>query len=157
MSIAIEKFIGIDPGKKGAIAILTLEDKQRHQLDIQPLPESCKEKVKLLASILTNATRNYCVVEHVHASPQMGVVSAFTFGKGYGQLEGILTSVMSVRDYSFVNPQTWQLGLNCLTGGDKGVSRKKVGELFPAYAKVKKDYADAILISYYCYRLYGQR
>lgn len=155
--MAIEKFIGIDPGKKGAVAAISIEDKERHKLDVYPLPESIKEKVQLLTNIITGTTRNFCVVEKVHASPQMGVVSAFTFGKGFGHLEGMLTVMMSHRDYEFVNPQVWQTGLDCLTGGDKKISVRRVGELFPAYAKVKKDYADAILISYYCYRLYGQR
>lgn len=155
--MAIEKFIGVDPGKKGAVAVLSIEDKERHLLEVIPLPDSCREKVTLFAGILSNTTRNFCVVEKVHSSPQMGVVSAFTFGKGFGHLEGIVTSSMSPRDYAFVNPQVWQAGLDCMTGGDKKISARRVGELFPAYAKIKKDFADAILISYYCYRLYGQR
>jgi len=85
-------------------------------------------------------------IEQVSSSPQMGVVSAFSFGRGYGNLEMALTAAGI--SFERVRPQVWQKALGCMTKGDKNVSKRKAQELFPD-RKITHATADALLIAYY--------
>jgi len=91
----------------------------------------------------------HAVLELVRSSPQMGVVSAFTFGRGYGGLRMALTAMCV--DYTEVTPQKWQKFMGCRTGGDKNVSKDKAIELFPK-VKVTHAIADALLLAEYARR-----
>ena len=95
------------------------------------------------------------MLEKVHASQQMGVSSAFTFGCEYGQLLGLLTRLWTaIVDH--VTPQKWQATLNCRTGGDKKVSLKRAKELFPDTKGITIKTADSLLLAYYGYMKYGK-
>jgi crossover junction endodeoxyribonuclease RuvC len=85
-------------------------------------------------------------LEQVHSSPQMGVVSSFTFGNGFGRLEMALTAAEI--PFERVRPQVWQRAMGCMTKGDKNVSKRKAQELFPNI-KVNHAIADALLIATY--------
>ena len=76
----------------------------------------------------------------------MGVVSAFTFGRGLGQLEGIITALGLPLER--IAPQVWQKALGCLSKGDKNVTKRKAQELFPSL-KITHATADALLIAEY--------
>ena len=83
-------------------------------------------------------------LEIVHSSPQMGVKSAFTFGQGYGQLQMALTGAGI--QWRGVRPQVWQKEMQCLTKGDKNVSKARAQQLFPKL-KITHAIADALLIA----------
>jgi Holliday junction resolvasome RuvABC endonuclease subunit len=85
-------------------------------------------------------------IESVHSSPQMGVTSAFTFGRGFGWLEMALTAANV--PFERITPQKWQKAMGCLTKGDKNVSKRKAQELFPDI-KVTHAIADSLLIAEY--------
>ena len=89
-------------------------------------------------------------IEKVGATPQMGVVSAFTFGRSYGWLLGVLDALRI--PYEFVTPQKWQKAMGCLTGGDKNVSKAAAQRLWPSL-KITHANADALLIAEYGRRL----
>ncbi len=98
-----EFYIGIDPGQKGAIAVLTNEGNiellgrfsgQNPAMMIKSVISSYKDRIKSVA------------VEKVHAMPGQGVSSMFAFGVGYGRILGAL-DVLDV-SYSLVSPQSWQ-------------------------------------------------
>ena len=137
--------IGIDPGKNGAIAILNdgvLEA-------VHGMPQTVADLTDLVRSIVAARPAGAQItayVEQVHSSPQMGVVSAFTFGRGLGNLEAALAA-FGVR-LVWVRPQVWQKALGCLTGGDKNVSKRRAQELFPGL-KITHGNADALLIARY--------
>jgi Holliday junction resolvasome RuvABC endonuclease subunit len=76
----------------------------------------------------------------------MGVVSAFSFGNGFGHLEMALTAAGI--PFTRVRPQVWQKALGCLTKGDKNVTKRKAQELFPSI-KATHATADALLIAQY--------
>ena len=76
----------------------------------------------------------------------MGVVSAFTFGRGYGNIEMALTAAGI--PFERVRPQVWQKALGCLTKGDKNITKRKAQELFPSI-KVTHAIADSLLIANY--------
>jgi hypothetical protein len=137
-------YIGIDPGKTGAIAFIDGN---------QAWSVKNRETMHDLVEAVRDATEGRtctAVIEKVHSSPQMGVVSAFTFGQSYGQLEMLLTA-LGIR-YEHVSPQKWQGDMKCRTGGDKNITKAKAQQLFPD-VKITHANADALLIAEYCRRI----
>jgi hypothetical protein len=76
----------------------------------------------------------------------MGVVSAFSFGRGYGNLEMALTAARI--PFERVRPQVWMKALGCMTKGDKNITKKLASELFPNI-KCTHAVSDALLLAYY--------
>ena len=89
------------------------------------------------------------VIEKVNAMPKQGVSSTFTFGTSFGFCQGLLVAA-GIR-FEFVTPRKWQKALNCLTGGDKNVSKARAQSLFPG-VKVIHANADALLIAEFARR-----
>ena len=137
--------IGIDPGKSGGIAWIGDDGTV-----VEAMPETLQDLWELIVSISLNAetggTGIMAYIEAIHSSPQMGVVSAFTFGRGLGNLEMALTAAGI--PFERVRPQVWQKAMNCLTKGQKNVTKARAQELFPSI-KITHAIADAILIAEY--------
>lgn len=140
--------IGIDPGANGGIA--WFED---GAIQAAKIPDTLAELWELIDGIRWNAIRAkdardgdkvIAYIEKVHSSPQMGVTSSFTFGRGLGNLEMAVTAASI--GIEWVSPQRWQKAMGCLTRGDKNVSKRRAMELFPA-VKVTHSIADALLIA----------
>lgn len=135
-------FLGIDPGKSGAIAAIWDDGqvfKQQQKLD-------ATEKDIASFLLMFDLTKAKAVIEKVSSSPQMGVVSSFTFGRSYGFLLGILTAYEV--PFVEVTPQKWQRSMGCLTKSDKNVSKRKAQQLWP-HLKITHATADALLIAEY--------
>jgi hypothetical protein len=137
--------IGIDPGVNGAIAWIT-----GGKPCVEKMPDTLQDLWELLENISINSKLDglkiHAYLEQVSSSPQMGVVSAFTFGNGFGHLEMALTAAGI--PFTRVRPQVWQKELGCMTKGDKNVSKRKAQELFPSM-KVTHATADSLLIATY--------
>lgn len=146
-------YIGIDPGQSGGIALITAEG---GVVDAFKMPTTERDLLDALGDRIGwfgNAEgRAFAVIEKVGASPQMGVVSAFTFGKGYGALLMVLTALEVPFDQ--VSPQKWQLVMGCRSGGDKNVTKRRAQQLFPDRT-VTHAVADALLIAEFCRRVRG--
>lgn len=140
--------IGVDPGANGGIAWIDYNGKAC----VEKMPDSLQDLWELICDITSYPKssidgRSYkAYLEAVSSSPQMGVVSSFSFGRGYGNLEMALTAAGV--PFERVRPQVWQKALGCMTKGDKNVSKRKAQELFPD-RKVTHATADALLIAYY--------
>ena len=147
-------YVGIDVGKKGALAILnddTLEIKC-HYFDYDKYKE-----------IFRYCQQSKCVVfiESVHAMPHQGVTSMFNFGQHFGQLLGML-DILDI-PYELVNPQKWKKEFSCTA--DKNTSIQVAKRLFPTVSlkpteRCTKDsdgMAEALLIMEYGRRHYGNR
>lgn len=138
-------YIGVDPGVGGGIAIIHEDGRP---LRAVKMPEAERDLLELLRPFGTGAdaeaiyARAY--LERVRASPQMGVVSAFTFGRGYGGLRMAL--VAAGIPFEEVLPHRWQKALGCLSGGDKNVTKRRAQELFPVMP-VTHSIADALLLA----------
>jgi crossover junction endodeoxyribonuclease RuvC len=138
--------IGIDVGASGAIAWID----ERGKSCVEKMPDTLQDLWELIVSISLNAgtgglgVRAY--LEAVSSSPQMGVVSSFSFGRGYGNLEMALTAAGI--PFERVRPQVWQKAMGCMTKGNKNISKAKAQELFPD-KKVIHATADALLIALY--------
>ena len=137
--------IGIDPGANGGIA-WTFNGKAC----VEKMPETTQDLWGLIESIGINTKLDgHCVkayIEKVSSSPQMGVVSAFSFGNGYGHLEMALTAAGI--PFERVRPQEWQKAMKCMSKGNKNVTKARAQELFPQI-KCTHAVSDALLIMEY--------
>lgn len=134
---------GFDPGSNGGIAFVSAELAKPFAVAYK-LPESPAELFELLRGYEPRLVRAF--VERVRSSPQMGVCSAFTFGRNY---ERILTALAGCGiSTEEVLPAKWQRSLGCLTHGDKNVSKARAQQLFPSL-KITHAISDSLLIAEY--------
>ncbi len=144
-------YIGIDPGVGGGVAMLSEPGEVFY---FEKMKATERDVLDVFAHLGASG-RGFeprAVLEFVRSSPQMGVTSAFTFGRGYGGLRMAL--VAAGIPFEEATPQTWQKFMGCRTGGDKNVSKAKAQELFPRIAsKITHHTADALLIAEYGRRL----
>lgn len=79
---------GIDPGLKGSIAIHDTETKD--YLFFRMPVDDGNIAGYAIYNLLKKHKVNIVILEKVHSMPKQGVVSTFTFGKGYGVLIGAI-------------------------------------------------------------------
>ena len=91
-------YAGIDPGKNGALAII-YPDGTAHVTPLASL------ELTTVLKALSKERHRVCL-EQVHAMPQQGVTSTFTFGMHYGWIKGILDAYNI--SYQEVAPQKWK-------------------------------------------------
>ena len=115
----MKTYIGIDPGKSGALALLTEDG----QCTVVPFQESAYTAILRAAS----GPSSVCCLEKVGAMPGQGVVSMFNFGHNLGYIEGLLQAFDI--PYQLVPPQTWKKEF-CVTS-DKNTSIEVCRKLFP--------------------------
>ena len=73
-------FIGIDPGKKGGIAVIC-----DNICKVYPYSDK-----NLIQTCWIYRRDCFATVENVHAMPGQGVTSTFSFGKSFGYILGVL-------------------------------------------------------------------
>ena len=150
------RHIGIDPGLSGAIAVLTDDSLQIHDMPVMTVDRNGKAKRQVsaneLAELLNLSAGKDCHVycERVSAMAGQGVTSVFSFGRSFGMIEGILAALKM--PVTFVAPATWTRAIGRSPGKD--ASRARAMELFPNYEyffkRVKDDgRADAALIAHW--------
>lgn len=115
----MKTYIGIDPGKSGALALITEDG----QCTVVPFQESAYTAILKAAS----GPSSVCCLEKVGAMPGQGVVSMFNFGHNLGYIEGLLQAFDI--PYQLVPPQTWKKEF-CVTS-DKNTSIEVCRKLFP--------------------------
>ncbi|MCH2612657.1 MAG: hypothetical protein MK006_16450 [Pirellulales bacterium] len=139
------RFVGIDPGKNGGVALL--DNGNAHAWK---MPETEKDTQDLFEE-LALGDKVFCLIEEVHAMPGQGVVSMFSFGRNYGMLRAML--VANYIPFETVTPQTWQreYGLTNRQWSKtvkKNHHKARAQELFP-HIKMTHALADALLIAEY--------
>lgn len=139
-------YLGVDPGLGGGLAVITALGEVLHAIRMPRDPATLTNfllKVRKIDEVRA-------ALEHVRSSPQMGVVSAFTFGRAYERCYSLLTATRI--EFDEVHPLRWQRLLDCRTGGDKHVSLVRAAVLFPDIV-VNLKIADALLLAEYRRRL----
>jgi hypothetical protein len=129
--------LGIDPGLSGALAFL---DPERSLMRIIDMPtfefETTRKRVKvdpycIAREMLLQPIANM-YMEDVAASPQMGTVSAFSFGEGKGMLLGS-AAAMGV-PVTQIKPAQWKKLMR--VPADKRAAVQRASQLFPAVASL---------------------
>ena len=147
--------VGVDPGLKGAIAVLTLRGEL---LSIDDMPVAGKNvSCPIIADIFQTIWRDaiirdggapICVIEDVHSMPKQGVASSFNFGRSKGVIEGCAAA--SEFRVEYVSPAKWKRDMKLTK--DKGAARALAMDRWPQsreyFKRVKDDgRAEAALIA----------
>jgi len=147
-------FVGIDPGKSGAICVL---DRDRSVIAYEkkmPWFNARLDAARLYDILGTWAASGNCVVtcEKVHAMPRDGAKSAFTFGGAYHAA----LAVVDLFDFplQLVSPQTWKKTMLKDRGREKHDSVNAARDMFPFLrpqlkTKSSHNLAEAALIAAY--------
>lgn len=157
------RFIGIDPGLSGAVAMLPSATDGSSIFDT-PVGSDGNRTVYLpleMAVILTklrSVSGPSCMVylEKQQAMPKQGVSSTFSIGRGYGLWEGILAALGI--PYTVVTSQAWKKAMMAGQGREKDASRLRAQQLWPELAgqlNLKKHHgrAEALLLAEYGRRI----
>jgi len=142
----VTSFIGIDPGKSGAIAVIS------SILGTFSIPFDETEYMETIRIALDEGDV-FAVVEHVGAMPKQGVSSTFAFGQNFGWILGVLSSFRV--PYELVRPQKWKKHFSCTS--DKNTSIEVARRLFPNVnlkrtpkcSKLDDGMAEALLMASY--------
>lgn len=176
MPLGLRYFVGIDPGKSGAVAVLcSTGDVAFHDMPIRVVKKPKKGGkvghkrmyvVPSLVALLRGLPRGLVVLEAQQAMPlsvqgrAQGTVSSFETGYGYGLLRGILSAVG--RTPLLVRPVKWKrLMLKGHSTRNKDDAETVAVRLFPHVApllRTKRNRlidgrAEALLLAYYGSRL----
>ena len=114
----MKRWMGIDPGKKGGIAIID----QNRKLETFPMqdPQELDQIFKRVHKSLVHVFLEKAQALSKGGKAQ-GVKSMFTYGEGYGIIQGLLIAYKI--PFTLVTPQFWQktmfLGTTAMTGSTK--------------------------------------
>jgi crossover junction endodeoxyribonuclease RuvC len=147
---------GIDPGKNGAIVLITEYNRvysdMAYGVPLVKIKGKDKPNYALMAQSWGDALAyaDHVFIEQVGAMPGQGVTSMFNFGYVAGFMYGLVQGMK--KPHTFVTPQKWK-GIVGISGSDGEVSRQRASQLFPCSSEFwprKKDdgVAEAALIAY---------
>ena len=142
-------YIGIDPGRSGALAIIW------NTGEVELIPFDKAGYVNAI-SRASETDECKCCLEHVSAMPGQGVTSTFNFGENFGWIQGILDAFGV--SYELVRPLKWKREFSATS--DKNTSIEVCKRLFPNVSlkrteKCRKDddgNAEAVLLAEYARR-----
>lgn len=145
-------FIGIDPGKSGAICAITTDGLICFEDINQPGHE--------IYSVLVNSQPLYIILEKVTPMQKGGLVSAWRFGQSVGRIQGILEA--TGLGYDTAPPKEWQKATGVvippktLPAQRKRITEARVKQLYPKAeiygpkGGLLDGRADALMIAHYC-------
>ena len=138
--------IGIDPGRKAAVAVLETNGPRTLVIDTQDELDRLRHALAELRS--RGPVEAW--IERVAAYPGQGVSSTFTFGRSLGALHGLLVGVGV--PVGWVSPRVWQRMYGVPAGLDKPRRKRflrgRAADLFPEL-RVTLQTADALLIAHW--------
>jgi crossover junction endodeoxyribonuclease RuvC len=152
--------IAIDPGLKGAIATL-----YKGGIEVMPMPLAGKTLdlatiAELFRYTQGNSEKTIAVIEKVGAMPGQGVSSTFSFGCGYGQIQGILAGLGI--PFELVLPQAWKKSILTGTAKDKDAAIAYCRRAFPDIPLIMPGcrtphdgIADSLCLLQYAIRTFG--
>ena len=151
------RILGIDPGVRGGLALVEINDGAAPQLleaiVIPVTGVSAKERVDVLAirAWVMAHQPQHAYIERAQALPKQGASSGFKYGRATGAIEAAIACCEI--PITIVEPAVWKK-FHHLRGGDKEGARQRALQLFPsAHALLarKRDHqrAEAALIALY--------
>lgn len=140
--------IGIDPGAHGGLSFVSLDGTKRQVYSFAKLTYHD------IANLMVEYDLTYDIIvfiEEVHAMPKDGKVQAFSFGRNYGILLGLLTALKLSR--VDVLPAKWQSFLKLRVRGLEYRDKKRAlrDEAIKRFPKLNPtlETCDALLIAEY--------
>jgi crossover junction endodeoxyribonuclease RuvC len=149
-----EIYIGIDPGKSGGICWYA--PYSGGICKFYKMPDTVHGIVKLLREIMLDRSDSEfkVVLEKVHSMPGQGVASTFTFGQGFGQLQGVIAA-LGLQCIEVI-PNKWMKCIGTMPKEKserkkfiKDWAEKRSGKSIPLYV------ADAVALAYVAPTLWG--
>jgi hypothetical protein len=147
------RYLGVDPGLSGALAIVETINGIPMLVDAIDMPSTgtgAKARVDIIAaaSWIAKHAPSMTFVERAQAYPGQGVSSGFSYGRAVGAIEA--TIALCQIPMTLVEASIWKKRLH-LPGKDKEAARQKALQMFPAQHALlarKKDHgrADAALL-----------
>lgn len=144
----MKRYIGIDPGKHGGIAVMGPDGEV---LDAVKMPETPQDLLDFLEQYKDDS---FCTLERVGGMPGNGGSAMFNFGKGYGHLQMALLALhIPTED---VTPNKWEKTYQLGSSGKytktewKNRLKAKAQQMFPHLGKkITLATCDALLICEY--------
>ena len=138
-------YLGIDPGKTGALALL---DAYTLRVTCHDMPGTTAELHDLISGL---PEIRACALEKLFAGPVMGRAALCTMFADFGILKGAL--MWRSIPFQEVQPSKWKAALGL--SKDKNASREKAMQFFPedtCQFKRVKDHgrAEAALLAWWC-------
>lgn len=158
------RYIGIDPGSRGCIAVITEHLVSPALYDLTNNIADYWYLIEYLRDTQGSFDNSYVVVEDVCGRPGQSCVANTTFMKlaGYAELTGFYLGEMVK-----VKPQVWKKYFGLVFGKELTKTQKKhksielAKELFPSVADQltasKDGRAEALLIAKYCQQLFKDK
>lgn len=132
---------GVDPGLDGALAfvsrgfvvqmigmptlILSKGKGTKREISVHALLQALRDEVVGVGFVVERV-----FIERVSPRPGEGTVSAFKFGRGFGQVETAIISLGWPVEY--VTPPKWKKAVGLPTGAQKDDSLQMASRLFPS-------------------------
>ena len=120
-------YIGADPGKDGAMAVLTDDH------SALPVITYFDESSVVNALEPLREQPCFCILEHVGAMPKQGSVSMFNFGENFGFWQGVLAAFHI--PYELMRPVKWKKEFSITS--DKNTSIAVCERMFPGINLLK--------------------
>lgn len=124
------RILGCDPGISGALALI---DTVEHTLSVIDMPTEATTKSRKLVSpaamrdFLIKADPDAIFLEEVGVRPGEGAVGAFSFGRGFGRMEGVAAGALV--QVWLARPQEWKRVTS--TPADKTRAAARAYQIFP--------------------------
>lgn len=153
-------FIGLDPGKDGAICLLDPSVDHPYFISLNPDKHSASNVVNTLTAMLEYSDDCAIALELVHSLGGMSAKSNFTFGGMFWRARTILDCLRIT--YELVTPKDWQqsVGVPAKCDRDPDAQLKQIvadmaAKLYPTAALwgprggLKDGRSDALMIAHY--------
>lgn len=160
----MDLFIGVDPGRKGALCALSLPNKA---IEFHSTPNDKVTNAEVYAWLCKRAwLRPVIGVEAVRSLPGMSARSNFSFGYNLGNIETIISLVR--HPWHQIPPKVWQKAVGIkFPKKYSGPERKKItaerclelypgAEIYGPRGGLMDGRADALMIAHYLSITYGR-
>lgn len=137
-------FAAVDPGESGAFTVMNESGLILNRYKLDGTLVDVAYAFELYGPMIRMA-----YLEYVRSMPTDRPKSAFTFGRNCGFILGMFTAYKV--PFEEIRPVTWMSKMQCMTGGDKNVTKQRAQQLWPDL-KWTHALADSALIAECCRR-----
>ena len=122
----MRKFLGIDPGSKGAISIINEDGTFFNSVDIPKIGKYYD--LRKINQLISEHQVHFAHIEFQQVMGKEGIVTAFTIGFGYG----ILVMALEANNipYEEIRPTAWKKEMG-LINKDKAASVRMAQKMYP--------------------------